>query len=465
MAGVFERLGSGQSHFLHNALMNNRYDPITGKVVPVFFHYAVPSIIGMLAASSAGVIDGVFIGNFVGSTALAAVNISMPAWAVFAAIVFMMAVGGSVMCGKFLGEKNNSAASDIFSKTLYATSGIALLVSGLCLIFLDQVVSLLGANEDLHTLVKDYMRIILWFAPLLITALTLDYFVRVDGRPILSSAALVAFAVINIFLNWLFIVKLGWGLKGAAWATAIAEASTLLILITHLFSPRCTLHLVRVSGGWLDVLKAAFNGFSEFANELSIGLTILLFNWVMITRLGVAGVAAYTIIGYLVLIGLEVCYGISETLQPTISKNLGARQPGRIIQFMITGVLSAFAVGLLVSALLLLAPEFMVSMFLADGEGKALAIALEFVAFFWPAFLFNGMNITFASYFTALHKPLQSAAIAVSRSLVLPIAGLLLLPAWFGDRGIYLAIPIAEAITFVLALGLVAYYRPANMMQ
>ena len=112
-----------------------------------------------------------------------------------------------------------------------------------------------------------------------------------------------------------------------------------------------------------------------------------------------------------------------------------------------------------------LAPEFLISLFLGEGEMETSSIALEFIAWFWPAFLFNGMNITIASYFTALHKPLQSAAIAVSRSLVLPVAGLLLLPGWLGDHGVYLSIPIAEAITFVLALVLVAIYRPSNIVQ
>jgi len=230
-----------QSKALCSAFMSKRFDPITGDVVPVFFHYAIPSVIGMLAVTSAGIIDGIFIGNIVGSTALAAVNISSPVWAVFAAVVFMLAVGGSVRCGKFLGEANLEKASAIFSKTLYATFGIGILISGACLLFLDQAVSLLGANEELHGLVRDYMQIILWFAPLLIIALALDYFVRVDGRPLLASAALVSFAVINIGLDWLFIAHWGWGIKGAAWATAIAEASIFFILVTHLFSPRCSL--------------------------------------------------------------------------------------------------------------------------------------------------------------------------------------------------------------------------------
>jgi Na+-driven multidrug efflux pump len=444
--------------------MGERFDPITGKVVPVFFHYAIPSVIGMLAVTSAGIIDGIFIGNFVGSAALAAVNISMPAWAVFASMVFMLAVGGSVTCGKFLGEGNLPAASAIFSKTLYASFAVAVVISGACLLFLEQVVTLLGANEDLHGLVSDYMRIILFFAPVLIVALTLDYFVRVDGRPFLASAALVFYAVVNIALDWWFIVELGWGIKGAAWATVLAEVSIFFILITHLFSPRCSLKLVAVRRGWGEVLRAAYNGFSEFANELSIGLITLLFNWVMITRLGVEGVAAFTIIGYLLMIGLEVCYGISESLQPTVSKNLGARQAQRVVQFTSAAVASAFAIGLIVSALFLLAPKVLISIFLGPGEDATVEIALAFIALFWPAFLFNGMNITFASFFTAMHKPMQSAVIAVSRSLVLPAIGLLLLPRWLGDAGVFLAIPVAEALTFMVALVLVFKYRPAKIV-
>jgi putative MATE family efflux protein len=448
--------------------MSQRFDPITGDVIPVFFHYAIPSVIGMLAATSAGVIDGIFIGNFVGAPALAAVNISMPAFYLFAAVVFMLAVGGSVMCGKFLGEGDLEAASSIFSKTLYATLVLSLLVVATALFFLDEVVLLLGANEDLQGMVRDYMQIILWAAPLLIVGLTLDYFVRVDGRPVLASTALVTYAIANITLDWLFITQWGWGIKGAAWATALAEGGIFIILGSHLLSSRCNLKLGSVPNRWLNgwdsVFRAAYNGFSEFANEISLGLITLLFNWVMITRLGVEGVAAFTIISYLLMIGLEVCYGISESLQPTVSKNLGARQPARIVRFMTAAVISSCLIGLAVSLLFILVPEMLVSIFLREGESGTETIAVAFIAVFWPAFLFNGMNITLASYFTALHKPMQSAAIAISRSLLLPGLGLLILPYWLGDKGIFISIPLAEALTFALALLLVSLNRPSKIV-
>ena len=120
---------------------------------------------------------------------------------------------------------------------------------------------------------------------------------------------------------------------------------------------------------------------------------------------------------------------------------------------------------MLVSGLFLFIPETVISLFLREGENRTVEIALTFIALFWPAFLFNGMNITLSSYFTALHKPLQSATIALSRSLVLPVLGLAFLPLWFGDGGVFLAIPVAEATTFILAVVLVNKNRPDRLMK
>jgi len=280
--------------------------------------------------------------------------------------------------------------------------------------------------------------------------------------------ALVCFASINISLDWLFIVQWGWGISGAAWALAIADGITLLILASHFISPACTLKFrianMRWRSGWDAVPRAAWNGFSEFANESSVGLITLLFNWVLVTRLGVEGVAAFTVVGYVMMIGLEVCYGISDSLQPMISKNLGARQPQRIARFLEIAVLTVFTTGVLVSALLLFMPEQMIALFLAETERGTQGIALAFVALFWPAFLFNGVNISLAAFFTSMHKPVHSATIAISRSLVLPVLGLTLLPLWFGDDGIFLAIPLAEGLTLVVAMALLARNRPAKLV-
>lgn len=452
----------GTAHLRSTASQNpmqNPYDPLQGKVVPVFLRYAIPSLIGLLSVSSASLVDAIFLGNYVGAHALAAVNLSMPAISLLYALVFMLAVGGSVIAGSHLGKKDDHAAADVFTRIMLVSSitSLALLVIGL--LFIDHLVSLLGANAELHPLVLDYLRIMLLFSPSLAIGVTLYYFVVIDGRPVLASSALTASAALNILLDWLLVVELEQGVIGAAWASGIAQVAVMLILLPHLFSKQAKLKLVHLQGSWHSLRHAAINGFSEFTNELSVGIITLIFNWIMVSRLGTSGVAAFSIVEYLLFIGVMVAYGFSESLQPIISKNLGAQQTDRIGAFLRTAMGFSLLIGLFFASLLLLVPDALIALFLKPDEDATTIIARDFIALFWPAFLFNGMNITLSSYFTSMHQPLPSAIIAILRSLALPALLLSTLPIWMGDSGVYIAVPIAEAITFAVALLLLYRYR------
>jgi|TARA_B110000902_G_scaffold163242_1_gene186765 putative MATE family efflux protein len=444
--------------------MNDKYDPVKGDVVPVFFHYTIPSVIAMLAMSSAFMIDGIFVGNYVGASALAAVNLSLPVWSALFAVISMLAIGGSVMAGSYLGENNPAAASNIFAKAMATSLLFALVISISGLLLIDQLVLALGANESLVGLVSAYLKIILIFSPGFLMGAALFYFVKVDGNPLLASGALIITALLNIALNWLFIVNMGMGIEGAAYATGIAESTTLLMLLCHFFTSRATLKFTSLTGSWRKVFTAMINGFSEFANEISIGLTALLFNWVMISKAGVEGVAALTIVNYLFFIGVIIFYGIGESLQPLVSKNLGARQSQKIAGYVTAALISTMLTALALCTILIVLPEFLIGLFLKPEETATLEIAKEFITYFWPAFLFSGFNITLTEYFTACQKPAYSAAIAVSRSLVLPCILLLTLPLWLGDIGIYIAIPVAELLTCLMAVLFAVKNLPEQMV-
>ncbi len=443
--------------------MSKQYDPLTGKVVPTFFSYAIPSILGMLSITTAAIVDGIFLGNYVGPSALAAINLAIPVMTLLYALVFTMAVGGSVTFGKFIGEKDFTAASDVFTKTLFVMLVGSLVITGTSLLFMEFLVGLLGANDELRPLVTDYLKIIFLFGPALLVGLTLFYFVRTEGHPMIANGALLASAAVNIGLDWLFVAEQGRGIEGAALATGIAECVILIALLPLLFKHNNNLKFRWIKGGWNKITQAAANGVSEFANEVSVGIMTLIFNWVMISRLGVEGLAAFSVISYIVYLGIMICYGISESLQPTVSKNLGARQPIRIRAFVSVACISSLIVGIVFATLLALLPEALISLFLDDSEVATIEIALTFMALFWPAVIFNGMNITLTSYFTAMHRPLESAAIAFSRSLILPAVFLVSLPIWLGDTGIYISIPLAEAATFGLALFLLSRNRPSRL--
>ncbi|MEO2184396.1 MAG: MATE family efflux transporter [bacterium] len=434
--------------------------PTSGPIVRTFAQYALPSVLGMVALSSATVVDGIFLGNFVGVSALAAANLTFPVGSLLYALTLMLAVGGSVICGKFLGEKNPAAASEVFAAIISACVVTSLVASAIGIGFIEPLTQLLGANEELAPLAQTYLTIILFFAPFLMTGFGLSYFVKVDGHPLMAAIALIFSALMNILLDWLFIVEFGWGIEGAAYATGISEAAIIIPLLPYFLSSNRHLHFTLSIKGIRAIRTASANGISEFANEISAGVITLLFNWIMITTMGVAGVAAYTVVNYLLFSGLLICYGISESLQPLVSQNLGARNADRIRAFLRIGIASVFLTGMVIIAMLMLMPGVLIGLFLDDQAVDVSEIATHFVRLFWPAFLFSGVNITLSSYFTAMHKPIHSAAIALSRSLILPGLLLMVLPGLMGNDGIYISIPIAEGLTFVLASILYWFNQP-----
>lgn len=443
---------------------NTRQDPLTGPIVPVFFYYTIPWMLGLLMMSSATIVDGIFLGNYVGAEALAAVNMILPATSLLFAVTLMISVGGSVMCGKYVGEGRKQAAEAIFTKTFLSVIVFGLLFALLGVLFLEEIIALLGVNEELAAASGQYFLIFCLFQVFFMGAICLSYFLRLDGRPLFVSTVIIANACLNIALDYVFIVQWEMGVAGAAYATAITHGSNFLFFASHLWLGDGRLRLTRKIGALRELLSAAYNGVSECTNEMSAGLLTLLFNWVMIKRLGVDGVAALSIINYLLFIGLMVSYGISDSLQPLVSTNSGARQPRRIAAFVLVASVSAAGTGVILAGLLLLAPELVVNAFLKDGEEQALAIALEFSSWFWPAFLFAGINVVISSYLTSMQRPLASATVALSRSLLFPALLLLTLPRALGDAGVYVAIPLAELICLALALALLLRNAPTRLV-
>jgi putative MATE family efflux protein len=444
-----------------------RNDPLIGSVPVVFFRYAIPEIVGMLAISSAGLVDAIFLGQYEGAEALAAVNLAVPVWSLIFGLALMIAVGGSVVCGKYMGEQNDSAANEIFSKTVVVSLAMGLAFAVLLGFFLIEPLALvLGAtDESLIGPLRIYLSVILWFTPFTMLEMVFFYFVRLDGQPVFASAALIIGAVANIILDWLLIVHLEMGILGAALATASGAVFVTLVLLPHFFSKRATLKFSGPFTGMRGLARAYLNGASEFANEASVGVTTFIFNWVMVTRMGVEGVAALTIVNYLLMAGLMIIYGLSDSLQPLVSRNFGARKSHRIVGFLRVSAMASAVVCLLMIGVMLLIPEQLAGIFVGASEGETTGIATVFLAYLWPIFLFNGPNILASAYLTSIQKPMQSAFIAFSRSFALPAAFLLLLPMWLGDAGIYLSLPLAEAFTFFVSVLFVIQYSPSKAVE
>jgi putative MATE family efflux protein len=434
------------------------------KISSVFFQYSIPSVLGMLAISSANIVDGFFIGNYVGDSGLAAINISFPIFSLLFGFALMLAIGSSVVSGKLIGEGNIKSASMIFSKTMICITLFSFLSCTGLFLNIETILHLFGADESLTKIAIEYLSIILIFIPFLMIGVVLDYFVRIDNRPNLAFVALLSSAIINVILDWFMIVYLQKGIFGAALATGISQLTLLIILLPHFFSKKAMLKFVKPIGSYMQIVKASYNGASEFVNEISIGITTLIFNYVMIKNFNIEGVAAFTVINYLLLIGIMISFGISDSLQPIISKNFGAKENKRIEEFLKLSFITASVVGFIMIVLILFIPDTLSNIFLEDTNYKTKQIVLNFATFIWIAFLFNGINLVISAYFTAIHRPLHSMIIAVSRSFIFPIFFIFTLPFLFDLNGIFMAIPMAEFISFIIAVILFKNFSPKKII-
>jgi len=427
-------------------------ETITKNTRKVFIQYTIPSVLGMLAVSSAAVVDGFFVGNYVGASGLAAINLAMPIFSILFGLALMMGVGSSVVSGKLLGAGARTTASHMFSKTVIAVSLFSVVLSLLVYLLLPSFFKAFGATGDLLKDTTTYVTIFLPFIPFLMVGIVFDYFVKIDNRPLFAFFALLFSAFVNILLDWLFIAYFDQGILGAALATGVSQLALFLFLIPHFFSKQSAIKFVKPRGQWLSIIKAAGNGSSEFINEASVGITAIIFNYVMLQNFGVDGVAAYAVISYLIWFSIMINFGISDALQPVISKNYGAQRFDRRTKFLKYALISVSVIGLTIIVLLWQLPHYLTDLFLQSKDEQAISIVMRFVLLIWPLFLFNGVSLVISAYFTATHKPLPSVTIAITRSLLLPIFFVYLLPQFFGNTGIYLAIPVSEFLAMILAL-------------
>jgi putative MATE family efflux protein len=422
------------------------------KPYKVFLKYIIPSILGLLAISSASIVDGYFVGNYVGSLGLASVNITYPIFSILFGIGLMFAVGSSVMVSKLLGEKNYNEAFNIFSKSIITVVLVSSIVCLLVYLNIENIFYLLDIKDEFRDSSFIYLSIVVMFLPFVMVGIVIDYFVRVDENPNLSFLALLVSAVINIALDYIFIVKFGWGLEGAAWATGISYASIIFVLLPHFFTSKATLRFIKPSGSFTVMIKAIKNGASEFINESSAGITVMIFNFFMIKYLGSDGVAAYTIVGYFIMISIMMSFAISDGLQPIVAKHYGAKEFVRIKTFLKLAVVSIFTFSSILIVFVLSSPEALVNIFLDENSIKARDITVEFLSYTWVAFIFIGINILITSYLTSIHQPFASASISIARSLILPISFVSLFSYFYGIVGVYIALPFSEAFTFLIAL-------------
>lgn len=446
----------------NNSNLETSLEITNANINKVFVKFTLPNVIGFIAMSSVTLVDGYFVGNFVNGTALAAVNIIMPLVTLIYGIAIMLTIGGAVYIGAYLGENKINQAKSLFSTLVYTISFITLSISIVSYIFSTEVARLLGANKDILPYAIVYLETMAFFFIFQTLEYSFSVLTRTDGNPYLASIAVISGAIINFILDYLFVVKMGMGIHGAALGTGISFLTSTIILLFHFILKKGYLNFTFKLAPQNEVYTAAYNGSSELLSEFSAGLVALTFNWIMVTKLGTAGVEAFTIINYAIWLTNMLSYSIGDSIIPLISINYGALLYARIKTIIQYARVSVIVIGLIMFIIFTIIPEKAVAIFLKpEVNQEAFNVAVEFAKYIKYTFLFMGLNIIMSASFTALQNPLQSIIIALLRGLSLPIGFVILFSYIFGQLGIYIAIPIGEVITLIVAI--LMWFKSTNI--
>ena len=427
---------------------------VTLNETKLFYKFAVPNILSLVLLSSAGIVDAIFIGRYVDEISLAAVNTANPVYSFIWGLSMMIMIGGAVAAGKYFGEKNIKAANEVFTNSIIAVFLITVVVSLIIFIFTENIIMLIGGSEKTTPIAALYLKTIIPFILFTTIGYGLSVFARVDGFPMLASLALIMGALTNIILDAIFIAVLNMGVKGAAYATGISFIVSFLILFIHFARKKGNLRITLQLRNFSHIIKTSYNGLSEFLNEISVGITMALFNIIMMKYAQEEGVAAFTAINYIMWLGNMVNYGAADTLNPLISTNYGAGKFDRIKNILKTGAFFTLLNGFGIFLTILFFSHELTSLFIKDTSSNAYNISIEFMSYVKWAFFLSGINMVLSSYFTAMLRPKESAVIASLRSLIMPYFMLLLLPKLLEIKGVYLTIPVSEIVTFITALTL-----------
>ena len=406
--------------------------------------FVLPSIVMMIFISIYGVVDGLFVSNFVGKTPFAAINLIMPVLMGLSALGFMIGTGGSAIVAKTLGEGDSRQANRYFSMLVYVTlvGGVVLAAAGeLCL---RPVAELLGAGGAMLEDCVTYGRIILLALPAFMIQNVFQSFFITAEKPQLGLAVTVAAGVTNMVLDFLLIVPLRMGLKGAAWATGISQVVGAAIPIGYFARKNDSLlRFTRTKMAWGALLKTCTNGSSELMTNLSMSLVNILYNLQLMRMAGENGIAAYGVIMYVNFIFVAIFLGYSIGSAPVIGYHYGAENHPELQNLLKKSLVIMVGGGVVLTA---------------AAEGLSRPLAQIFVGYdpalleltcrgfrmYALSFLLMGVNIFGSSFFTALNNGGVSAAISFLRTLLFQVAAVALLPGILGVDGIWLSIIAAE---------------------
>lgn len=415
-----------------------------------FIKYLLPSVSAMWVFSLYTMVDGIFVSRGVGPLGLAAVNISMPLVNLIFALSMLFSTGTSTIIAISLGEGNLKKANQIFTFTISFITIMSFALMALILFNLDYVATLLGATPSIINYVKEYLSIIIFFNGFFIVSYSLEVIVKTDGKPHLAIVGVSLSALLNIVLDYIFVMKLHLGVAGAAYATGISQVASTILFLAYFFGKNSRLKFTKFKFDFSILKRILCIGFPDSITELSAGLVLFLFNQTILGIVGEQGIITFGIIAYVNTLVLMTMVGITQGMQPLVSFYYGKKEEHNISSIFSMSFKTIIGSSIFIFILSFIAAPMIVGIFLGDNS-ELIAYSIKTFRIYSFSFLILGFNVLLSGYFAALEKPVFATIISLARGLFFISISLFVLPNIFGEFGIWISALISEAICLVVS--------------
>lgn len=418
--------------------------------------FVAPSAVMMMFTSIYGVVDGLFVSNYVGKVPFAAINLVMPFIMILGGIGFMIGTGGSALVSKTLGEGDRKKANRYFTMMIYLSLICGAAASVIGFVFIRPISYLLGATDTMIGDCVEYGRMIFLFTTAFMMQNVFQSFLVTAEKPRLGLLATVGAGVTNMALDAWFIVGLGWGVKGAALATGISQTVGGILPLIYFLRPNSSLlKITRTKLEGRPVFLAVTNGSSELMSNISASVVSMIYNFQLMKFAGEDGVAAYGVLMYVQFVFIALFIGYAIGSAPIIGYHYGAINHSELKNMLKKSIIIMSISGVIMTLLAQALALPIAKVFVGYDEGLFDMTVHAFRVFSF-SFILAGINIFASSFFTALNNGAVSAAISFLRTLIFQSTAVIVLPMIWELDGIWLSITVAEVFALIISVTFLA---------
>ena len=435
-------------------------------ILKTIFKYAIPNVISMWIFTLYTMVDGIFISRFVGSTALAGVNLVLPLINFIFSISIMIGVGSSTLIAINFGENKYDEGNKIFTLATLLNLFLAIFISLLILLNLERVINILGANksQEVYKYVKEYLTIIVFFSVFYMSGYAFEIYIKIDGEPSYPAICVLVGGFTNLILDYVFVVIFHYGVTGAAIATGISQVISCTMLFLYIVLKAKYIKFKKLTKISFDKISKIFKtGFSEFLTEISSGILILIYNLVILKKIGVLGVSIFGTVSYITSFITMTMIGFSQGIQPVISYNLGKKNHKNLKDILKISILFLGVLGIFCSFFISLFSEYIGKIFFREQD--MILYVKRVLRIYSLYYVVVGINIFVSAYFTAIKKVIYSALITFPRGILFNSILLLILPNIFGNKVIWMVSFLSEVLTIFICIYLLKKIKREGILS